>query len=143
MVTLLQLSIENTGSSSVTTTHSLLPLLLYAEISKHGIRQFVDGAYVPPPGKYGLIFGYVVPGVAVDIGAAVGADGSHRIVGTTSCISWSLFPSAEISLLLGRDGYDKLFYYIVAAINSKISDSQSYTCVWPQRPQDTTLVSRW
>ena len=35
-----------------------------------------------------------------------------------------------------------MFYYIVAAINSKNCDLISYACLWPQQPQDTILVSR-
>ena len=77
------------------------------------------GLILPPPGQYGLIFGYVVPDVAVNVGSAVGADGAHRLVGATPCLSWSPSPSVESSLLLGRSGSDKLFYYIISTINSK------------------------
>ena len=68
----------------------------------------------PPPVQYGLIFCYVIPDVAVDVGSAVGVDGVHRLVGAMPCLAWLPSPSAEMSLLLGRDGYDKLFYYIAA-----------------------------
>ena len=81
---------------------------------------------LPPPVQYGLIFGYVVPNNAVGVGATVGPDGEHRLVGATPCLDRPHSLSVDSSLILGRAGSDKLFYYITAEINSYNCDLRYY-----------------